>query len=274
MSTASPQVEHVTSRAAGGWLTSLSAVFAHQLRRTRRAWAASLAAALATPTVFFLAIGLGLGSQIDDQELASLGVDSYMDFIGPGVLIVTAMQIAASESMWPTMGLLRWQGVYKAILSSPITSAELGIAHVLWIGFRGFVASACFLFVLAIFGSVASPLGILIVGVAALVAWAHAGPLVAFTVGLTQENLFPLVLRIVIFPLFLFSGAFFPIDDMPRAIAAIARATPTWHGVELARHLANGDLGRIDLMHVGYLLTWTVVGFYLAQRQFRKHLDV
>jgi len=274
MSTASPQVEHVTSRAAGGWLTSLSAVFAHQLRRTRRAWAASLAAALATPTVFFLAIGLGLGSQIDDQELASLGVDSYMDFIGPGVLIVTAMQIAASESMWPTMGLLRWQGVYKAILSSPITSAELGIAHVLGIGFRRFVASGCFLFVLAIFGSVASPLGILIVGVAALVAWAHAGPLVAFTVGLTQENLFPLVLRIVIFPLFLFSGAFFPIDDMPRAIAAIARATPTWHGVELARHLANGDLGRIDLMHVGYLLTWTVVGFYLAQRQFRKHLDV
>jgi len=114
----------------------MSAVFLHQLRRTRRAWGSSLAAGLASPTLFLFAIGAGLGSQIDDAELALLGVNSYLDYIGPGVLVVTAMQVAATESLWPTMGLLRWGGIYKAILATPITSAELGVAHVMWLGFR------------------------------------------------------------------------------------------------------------------------------------------
>ena len=108
--------------------TAIGAVFLHQILRTRRAWWSSLAAGLASPTLFLFAIGAGLGSQIDDAELASLGVDSYLDYIGPGVLVVTAMQVAATESLWPTMGLLRWEGVYKAILATPITSAELGVA--------------------------------------------------------------------------------------------------------------------------------------------------
>lgn len=255
------------------WL-AMSAVFLHQLRRTRQSWASSLAAGLASPTLFLFAIGAGLGSQIDDTELVSLGVDSYLDYIGPGVLIVTAMQVAATESLWPTMGLLRWGGVYKAILATPITSAELGVAHVLWLGFRAFVTGASFLVVLALAGAIGSWLGVLIAVVAVLVALTHAAPLVALTVGLEQENVYPMISRVVIFPLFLFSGAFFPVEDMPRAVGVFAQITPSWHGVELARHLATGDLGQADAVHAGYLIVLCVVGLSLVQRQFRKHLDI
>lgn len=251
----------------------LGAVFLHQLRRTRSSWGASLAAGLASPTLFLFAIGAGLGSQIDDAELTTLGVDSYLDYIGPGVLVVTAMQVAANESMWPTMGLLRWEGVYRAVLATPIAAAELGVAHVLWLGFRGFVAAACFMIVLVIAGAIGSWLGIFVAFVAVLVAWAHAAPLVAFTVGLEEENVYPMISRVIIFPLFLFSGAFFPVEDMPGAVAAFARITPSWHGVELARHLAIGDLTTTDLIHLAYLVGVCVVGFYLVQRQFRKHMD-
>ena len=253
---------------------SVSAVFGHQLQRTRQSWWSSLAAGLASPTLFLFALGLGLGSQIEAAELATLGVESYIDFIGPGVLIVTAMTVAANESMWPTMGMLRWGGVYKAILATPITSAELGVAHVLWLGFRSFVAAASFLIVLALAGALASWWAILIVVAAVLVAWAHAGPLVALTVGLERENIFPVLGRVVIFPLFLFSGAFFPVDDLPAVVAAGARVTPSWHGVELARHLAQGTLGAVDLLHAGYLVALSALGFWLVQRQFRKHLDI
>ena len=83
-----------------------------------------------------------------------------------------------------------------------------------------------------------------------------------------------MISRIVIFPLFLFSGAFFPVDDMPAAIAAIAKITPSWHGVEIARHLALGDVGRIDGLHLGYLVAISAIGFFFVQRQFRKHLDI
>lgn len=254
--------------------TSFGALFVHQLRRTRRSWLTAMAAGLASPTLFLLALGAGLGSQIDDVELARLGVDSYLDYIGPGVLVVTAMQIAATEGMWPTMGLLRWEGVYKAILATPITSRELGVGHVLWIGFRGVVAATCFLLVLTIAGAINSLWGLGIIAIALLVAWAHAAPMVAVTVGLKQENLFPMIARVIIFPLFLFSGAFFPVDDMPRAIAAFARITPSWHGVEAARHFASGDVGDVDVMHVGYLAVFSLVGFLAVRRQFPRHLDV
>ncbi len=254
--------------------SAFGAVFLHQLRRTRRSWGSSLAAGLAAPTLFLFAIGAGLGSQIDAIELASLGVDSYLDYIGPGVLIVTAMQVAATESLWPTMGLLRWGGVYKAITATPISSAELGVAHVLWLGFRGLVAAALFLVVLALAGALGSWLAVFIIVVATLVAWCHAAPLCALTVGLEQENIYPMISRVVIFPLFLFSGAFFPVEDMPRAVGTFAKVTPSWHGVEVARHLAQGDVGRVDLGHLGYLIAFSAVGFLLVQRQFRKHLDV
>ena len=253
---------------------AMSAVFLHQLHRTRRAWGSSLAAGLASPTLFLFAIGAGLGSQIDDVELAALGVDSYLDYIGPGVLIVTAMQVAATESLWATMGMLRWGGVYQAVLATPITSAELGVAHVIWLGFRALVAGGSFLLVLAVAGTIASWFGVLIALVAVLVAWSHAAPLVALTVGLKQENVYPMISRVVIFPLFLFSGAFFPVEDMPRAVGAFAKITPSWHGVELARHLALGGPGRVDIIHSGYLVVVFAAGFFLVQRQFRKHLDV
>jgi len=268
-STGEPQPLFRASRWA-----AMSGVFLHQLRRTRRAWGSSLAAGLASPTLFLFAIGAGLGSQIDDAELASLGVASYLDYIGPGVLVVTAMQVAATESLWPTMGLLRWGGIYKAILATPITSAELGVAHVIWLGFRAFVAGTSFLLVLALAGAIGSWLGVFISIVAVLVAWAHAAPLVALTVGLEQENVYPMISRVVIFPLFLFSGAFFPVEDMPSAVGAFAKITPSWHGVELARHLATGDLAQADLVHIGYLIVFCAVGFFLVQRQFRKHLDI
>jgi lipooligosaccharide transport system permease protein len=96
---------------------------------------------------------------------------------------------------------------------------------------------------------------------------------VALTVGLDQENIYPMISRVVIFPLFLFSGAFFPVEDMPSAVGAFAKVTPSWHGVEIARHLALGDLARVDIMHIGYLVAFAAVGFFLVQRQFRKHLD-
>ena len=114
------------------------------------------------------------------------------------------------------MGMLRWGGVYQAVLATPITSAELGVAHVIWLGFRALVAGGSFLLVLAVAGTIASWFGVLIALVAVLVAWSHAAPLVALTVGLKQENVYPMISRVVIFPLFLFSGAFFPVEDMPQ----------------------------------------------------------
>ena len=155
------------------WRASLASIvhlFGHQLRRTRAVWWSTVSVGLVTPTLFLFAIGAGLGSQIDDAEVAELGADSYLAFIGPGILAVTAMQVAATEGMWPTMSMLKWGGVYQAILATPITAGELAVAHVLWIGFRGGVVATLFLLVLAIAGAVSSWWALLIPLVAVVIA--------------------------------------------------------------------------------------------------------
>jgi lipooligosaccharide transport system permease protein len=257
------------------WRASAASVrhlFRHQLQRTRVVWWSTLTVGLASPTLFLFAIGAGLGSQIDDAELADLGTDSYLAFIGPGILAVTAMQVAATEGMWPTMGLLKWGGVYRAILATPITPGELAVAQVLWIGFRGAVAASSFLLVLAIAGAVSSWWALLIPLVATLIGWVHAAPLVGMSAWLERENIFPMISRVVLFPLFLFSGAFFPVDDMPAAVAALARVTPSWHGVELSRRLASDGPRWVDLGHVVYLAGFAIAGFAYARHHFTKSL--
>lgn len=264
-----------TGNVTANWRASAASVrhvFTHQLRRTRAVWWSTLSVGLATPTLFLFAIGAGLGSQIDDAELATLGTDSYLAYIGPGILAVTAMQISANEGMWPTMGLLKWGGVYQAILATPITPGDLAVAHVLWIGFRGAVAATSFLLVLSIAGAVSSWWALLIPIVAMLIGWIHAAPLVGLSAWLERDNIFPMISRVVLFPLFLFSGAFFPADDMPAVVAALARVTPSWHGVELSRRLAAHEPRWTDVGHVGYLMIFALAGFMYARHQFVRSL--
>jgi lipooligosaccharide transport system permease protein len=79
--------------------------------------------------------------------------------------------------------------------------------------------------------------------------------------------------RFLVLPVFLFSGTFFPVSQLPAVLEAVAYATPLWHGVALSRGLALGTLdGGAALLHVGYLVLWVAVGVVLAARGFRKRL--
>lgn len=137
------------------------------------------------------------------------------------------------------------------------------------------MATACaFLAVLAVTGVVSSPLGLLLPIVAWLIAFVHAAPLVGFTAGLDNGNVYNLINRVIVFPLFLFSGAFFPVEEMPAVVAAVAKATPTWHGVELARSLARGRLALVELARFAYLVVLGLLGILFARHRFHRAIDV
>ena len=248
-------------------------VLRHQFMRTRRTWWSVLVSGFVQPTMFLLAIGAGIGSQIDDGELARLGSDSYLAWIGPGILAVSAMQVASTEGLWPTMGLLRWQGTYRAVLRSPLGVGTLGVAHALWLAVRSMVTATCFLIVLVIAGAATSPWAAVIPVLGGLIGLAHGAPIAAYTASVENENSFAAISRIVIFPLFIFSGAFFPVDEMPSAFATAARFTPTWHGVQAARHLAAGDVSSHTVGHVGLLIGLALLGVVLVHQSFSKNID-
>jgi lipooligosaccharide transport system permease protein len=246
----------------------------HQGRRYRSTWRGTVVSGVVNPLLFLLAIGVGLGTLIDEQGRGDLGdAPTYLAFVGPGLLAAAAMLSGAAESLWPTLGALKWEGTYKAVLATPLTPAELATGHLIWIAFRVTVGATLFTMVLVGFGIPDSPWVVLAVPAATLTALAVAAPLSAYSAAQESDETFPVINRVGIVPLFLFSGAFFPVDQLPAAFATIARVTPLWHGVELTRDLVLGTVTPlVALAHVAYLAVFVALGWWWALRTFTRRL--
>ena len=145
--------------------------------------------------------------------------------------------------------------------------------HLLYVAFRVTTSAAAFLVVLVLFGAAASPLVVLALPVALLTGLAFAAPVTAMAARLEEDAAFAALQRFLIVPMFLFSGTFFPVSQLPVVLEWFARATPLWHGVALARDLALGTAeAGSALLHVGYLALWTAAGTWLAARALQRRL--
>ncbi len=252
--------------------TGLQHFFEYQIYRFRSSWRGLVVTGLFSPLLFLLVMGTGLGGLVDRGN-HDLGTPSYLAYIGPGLLATSAMQWGTTQGLWPTMGELKWEGGYRAALASPLTVDELTVGHIGWISLRFFAASLLFSGVLTAFGVPQSWWFILAPLAATLTCAAFAAPTVAFSSAQTGDGLFPLVQRFVVIPLLLFSGAFFPISNLPTALAWIARLTPSWHGVELSRGLSTGSLTLVGALgHVAYCGAFILVGIHRSRAGIRKTL--
>jgi lipooligosaccharide transport system permease protein len=147
------------------------------------------------------------------------------------------------------------------------------IGYLLWVMIRAIVVSAVFLVVAALLGAVPSAWGVLAIPASALCAAAFAAPLAAYSVTLDSDLVFPVIFRVGVLPLFLFSGTFFPISQLPAGLRPLAAASPLWHGVELARGATTGTLHLgADIVHVAVLLVCVAVGLLRGRRTFRRRL--
>ncbi|HYD08499.1 MAG TPA: ABC transporter permease [Acidimicrobiales bacterium] len=243
----------------------------YHLARFRQGGKVSLLFMMLNPLATLAALGLGLGSLVDDRSAASLDGIDYVAFIAPGLLAATAMQTGAGWSLWPVLGGVKWDGTYNAQAATPLRPVDvllgqLGINTVfVLIGVTMTFAA------MLLFGAVESLWGVLALPAALLIAWAHAAPITAFSVGRESDAAFPLIFRLGIMPSYLFSGTFFPTSLLPDALERFAQLTPLWHGVELCRSLCLGtaELGE-SLLHVAWLSLFIAVGFWFARREFTK----
>lgn len=272
----------VAARALGTrrWPPGFVRPYRYFALRYARTWRGTLTMSILYPVLYLLAMGLGLGHLVNAHlasrgETNRLGGVGYVQFIAPGLLVASAMQWATNESMYPVMGGLKWLKTYHALLATPVRVADLLHGHLAWVATRVAFSATLFLAVLAAFGELVSPLATLALLVAVLVGVAFAAPVAAFTA--TQENdaALPLLYRLGIVPLFLFSGTFFPISQLPGWLQVVARLTPLYHGVALARGLVLGKVAVVeDLGHLAYLLAMLVAGLYCARRSFERRLVV
>jgi lipooligosaccharide transport system permease protein len=246
--------------------------YEHWLAQYKRVWRGTLGTSIVNPLLYLAGLGIGLGTIVDRSQNAPGGVP-YLDFIAPGLLAAAAMQTAATESSWPVLGAIKWTRTYFAMTATPLTERDVLIGHQLFVVTRVLTAGAGYLLVVALFGAVDSWLGLLAIPVAILIGTAFSTPLAAYAASRESEASFPPLFRFVIVPMFLFSGTFFPVSQLPLLFELAAYVTPIWHGVELCRGLMLGTIELLPALgHVAYLLAWTVGGLVFARRSYRRRL--
>lgn len=240
----------------------------------KRTWRGSVITSFVTPLLYVLAMGVLLGGYIDGDPDQLDGATSYLAFVAPGLVAAQSMQMVVGEVTWPVMGMVKWQRIAFGMTATPLSAVDVINAHLGFLVFRLATVSGVFLLVLAPFGVFASVGGFLAAfAVQILIGLAFATPIYGLSAGLKDESLFSLVFRLGVVPLFLFSGAFFPVENLSAWMETLARLTPLWHGVELTRMLT---LGRFDagmaLVHVAYLVVLAVVGYWWACRRLTNRL--
>ena len=256
-------------------------VLEHELLVYRRSFRGSLVSSFLNPVLYLAAMGFGLGSYVASSSggqgaagaAALLGGVSYLAFLAPGLLASTAMQTAAGESTFPIMGGILWDRTFHGMMATPIRVWDILLGKVLYITVRLALVTGVFFVVMAFFGAATGPQAFLALPGAILTGLAFVTPIIAYSAMQKESNGFNSLFRFGVIPLFLFSGTFFPVSQLPAFLQPVAYITPLWHGVDLCRTLALGTATPAGvLLHVGYLGALTAVGLWLASIAMHRKL--
>lgn len=241
---------------------------------TKRTWRSTIASGFLSPLFYVLAMGVLLGGFVDADPATLEGATSYVAFMVPGLVAAHAMQTAVGETTYPVMGMFKWNKVYDSMLATPLTVRDVMAAHFGFILVRLSVTCAVFMLVLAPFGVFESWWGPFVAfACQVLTGMAFATLVYGFSCRVSSEAAFTVLFRVVVFPLFLFSGAFFPISNLGDVGSTVAKVTPLWHGVNLSRMFS---LDTVDwstaLINVLVLAVLTVVGWFWSLRSLTARL--
>jgi len=240
----------------------------------RRLWRGSVFSYVFAPLLFLAAMGIGLGDLVDKHQGSVQGLD-YLEFITPGLMAASAVMQAAGESLWPVMAGVKWLGTYHAAVSTPVESGDVYLGQLTWTGVRTSMSATVFLAIAALLGGVPSFWGVFAIPATVLGALALAAPLSAWAIGRESDGGFSVVMRIVVFPLFLFSGTFFPISRLPDWLQPLALLSPLYHAVELCRAATTGSVVWLDAGgNVLVLLLFIGWGVWWGERSFRRVLTL
>jgi lipooligosaccharide transport system permease protein len=201
-----------------------------------RTWKASVASSFLSPLFYVLAMGVLLGGFIPGDPNRLEGATSYLAFVVPGLVAAQAMMTAVGETTYPVMSMIKWQRVYESMLASPLQVPHVVLAHLGFVLFRVGTTCAVFTIVVAPFGVFATWWGPPLAFLSQVLVGLVFGALVyGVSARMSDPEGFGVLYRLGVFPLFLFSGAFFPVANLGDVGAWLARLTPLWHGVNLSR---------------------------------------
>ena len=244
----------------------------HRLRAMRGYLQSVLFQSFGNPLVYLFALGVGLASLVP-QGIGDVG---YLQFVAPALMATAAMTVAANETTYPIMMGFKWNPIFFGMNASPISGAQIVNGIMIAVAARMVVTVGIYYLVILLFGAVPSMWGMLTIPIAALTGMAIGLAITAYTSRIEEDRgQMAMLMRFGITPMFLFSGTFFPLDQLPALLQPLGWLSPLWHGTELGRVAAYGAVEPVWLTvtHVGYLMSLVVIGLWSARRTFTRRLD-
>ena len=224
------------------------------------------------PLIYLFALGVGLASLVP-QGVSGV---SYLEFVAPALMATAAMTIAANETTYPVLMGFKWNPTFFGMNAAPLTGGQIVNGIMIAILVRVTVTVAIYFGVILAFGAVPSPWGAFAIGSAALTGMAIGLVLASYTSTIKDDRgQMAMIQRFGIMPLFLFSGTFFPLEQLPFYLQPIGWISPLWHGAELGRVATYGleEPLWLTVAHVGYLSGIVLVGLWATRRHFVRRLN-
>ncbi len=243
------------------------AIWLRNARVWRKHVMSSLIGNLGQPLLFLIAMGYGLGRDIEVIE----GM-TYLQFIAPGLVASAVMYSAAFETTYGSYTRLSIQKTYEAILITPLEINDLVLGEVVWAASRGFMAGLIMLAALPLFGVWPSVWTFALLPVLFMAGIFFAAFGLIMTALATNYDFFNYFTSLVITPLFLFSGIFFSLQTMAPKARLIFEFLPLTPIVNLSRMFCYGRIEGIWLYQVGGFLLLTVFSVWLAIVLLRRRL--
>lgn len=222
---------------------------------------------LADPLIMLFGLGYGLGA-----VLGTIQGTTYFAFLAAGFVASATMYAATFESLFSAFSRMHVQKTWDAILNAPMTLEDVVAGEWAWAATKSLAAGICMLAVICAFGYSSVPLALAAVPVVLLTGLAFAALGLTINALATGYDFFSYYMTLVLTPMMMLSGVFFPIERLPGAVQAIAMALPLYHGVSIVRPLLAGQLSAAMLGHAAVLATYAMVGFYAAVVLTRRRL--
>jgi lipooligosaccharide transport system permease protein len=222
---------------------------------------------LADPLIMLFGLGYGLGAMVGELQGTS-----YFAFLAAGFVATSTMYAATFESLFSAFSRMHVQRTWEAIVNAPVTLDDVLAGEYAWAATKALAAGACMLVIVAAFGYARFPHLLLALPVIVLIGLAFAGMGLAINALASGYDFFSYYMTLVLTPMMMLSGVFFPIAQMPAAVQAVAMALPLYHGVAIVRPLLAGEAAPGLALHLGVLAAYAAAGFYLATVLTRRRL--
>ena len=228
---------------------------------------ASVLGNIADPLLYMLALGYGIGAFVPE-----VGGMKYIAFIGTGMVCQSAMFTASFEGMYSAFSRMHVQRTWDAIINAPLSLDDVVFAEWVWAASKSVMSVLAILGVIMLLGFGHSWLAIWVLPLGFLTGLTFAAFGLVMTSLAPSYDFFTYFFTLVLTPMLLLSGVFFPVEQMPAALRTVAAFLPLSHAIDIARPLLDGRIPDDVLLHVAVLLAYALVAYYAALVLTRRRL--